>query len=156
MGKFHSHIGKVICVDERLNTEKAQVQLRDFLETRGIGRAGALASRAGSVLELAQDEVPKGDFSLYQGIKGAMIDLHHVTTLVITMHTDCGRQGGRAAFNGDAEADKEAQRVYLRRVAKRLHEWFPSVTHVVPVLIHIADTNAAEPDLEFELVKETV
>lgn len=97
-----------------------------YLKERGLVGACDEVSIAGAVKPIVDDPNGPAAQTLLKQIELSKT-LHHIDTVILMNHTDCGAYGGRAAFSSLAEErEKHAQDV--RAVRDLITARFPELT----------------------------
>lgn len=123
----HCSSALVRCIDFRLGTV-----IRDYLNEKKLYGDVDIISVAGAGKDIAQSDesFPEGQIDLSK-------KLHHIKTVILMHHTDCGAYGGREAFVSKEE--EHAQHVGdMKNARDKLVAKYPELK-VHMVLIHLEE-----------------
>lgn len=106
----------VRCIDFRLGSA-----IRDYLNTNNLYDDIDIISIAGAVKNV--NDEPSGFLAEQLSISKR---LHHVQTIILMNHTDCGAYGGRSAF-ANKESEWKAHTAQLHAAHATITKMWPDV-----------------------------
>lgn len=100
-----------------------------------------LITEAGGVKYIAEEKKPVLD--TLRAELNISFHLHHVNTIILVNHEDCGAYGGKQSFKSDA-AEREHHLAHLRSAAEFLRRDHPQARVVALFALFAADGETIE------------
>lgn len=97
-----------------------------YLKEHGLVGSCDEVSLAGAIKAIADDQNGSAAQTILKQIELSKM-LHHIDTVILMNHTDCGAYGGRAAFTSLAE-EREKHAQDMRAVRDFIITRFPELT----------------------------